>query len=71
MVLVELGAEVAADGVEAGLALLRLDGVQAEALGDEIEILLQMLFAPDHADKFAVPVGGCFVESRLWFICCM
>lgn len=45
MVLVELGAEVAADGVEAGLALLRLDGVQAEALGDEIEILLQMLFA--------------------------
>ena len=40
VIFVELGTQVAADGVEGGLAALRFDSVQAKTFGYEIQVFL-------------------------------
>ena len=57
VVLVEAGGEVAANGVTALLV-----AVWAEAVGDEGEVLCQVLPGPGHADELDQPVAGVIGE---------
>src|SRR5215510_7054193 len=60
VVLVEPRGEVAADRLSWLLAVVR-----AEAVGDELQILLQVFPGPNHTDKLHDPVGGVVPDAPI------